>query len=58
MEAWQIGNYTGVLLGLQGSKLGVPPESRIPLQLPQVYRQGSTFPGAQGHMPLEFAVGP
>ena len=21
-------------------------------------RQGSTFPGAQGHMPLDFAVGP
>ena len=20
--------------------------------------QGSTFPGAQGHMPLDFAVGP
>ena len=23
-----------------------------------VYSHGSTFPGAQGHMPLDFAVGP
>ena len=23
-----------------------------------VLSQGSTFPGAQGHMPLDFAVGP
>ena len=22
------------------------------------YAKGSTFPGARGHMPLEFAVGP
>ena len=22
------------------------------------YGQGSTFPGARGHMPLDFAVGP
>ena len=30
----------------------------IPKTFFESVKQGSTFPGAQGHMPLDFAVGP